>query len=178
MSGNRLHEHGNVETIGIGLANVLNYWAEVESLLSYAVGQPIKQPSLPPYAEIMRAAEWQEKIINPIRPEIVVFYRDVQKIVSSRFNLRTIEFVERYFALAGEFVNRVGDSSPAWLDARLDAFQTLILQVTRAGGEVHIQSESNRERLWFAFRRGIEGSPISTTERSEKIWVSPPKKSL
>jgi hypothetical protein len=126
MSGNRPYEYGNVQTIGIGLANVLNYWAEVESLLSDAIGEPIRR-SLPPYAEIMRAAEWKEKTINPIRREVRIFVEGVQRIVSSRFSLDKIRIVERYFALAGEFVNRIHDNSPAWLDARLDAFQILIL---------------------------------------------------
>jgi hypothetical protein len=93
--------------------------------------------------------------------------------------LRKIEIVERYFALAGEFVNRINDNTPEWLDARLDAFQILISQLTRAGGEEHIQAESNRERLWFAFRRGAEGFPTDTIEElPERIRVRPPEESL
>lgn len=198
MSGNRPNEHCNIQTVGAGLANVLNYWAEVKSLLDHSGAQPIRlryrieqpiQTKAPYYSydETLRMMAWNREIVAPLSDELTAFGREVQRIVSASFILGSFEFVERYFAIAGDFVNRVGDNSPAWLDARLEAFQALVLQVILVGDARYVYSESNRERLWFAFSKGIggvqtttaEGTMEGTTEASsEKTRMRPPKKSL
>jgi hypothetical protein len=202
MSGNRPKEHGNIQTVGVGLANVLNYWAEVNSLLDHSGAQPIrlrygiKQPirakayysydELLRIEELLRIRKWNE-IVAPDRDELIAFGREVQRIVSSSFILWSIEFVEAYFAFAGEFLKRVGDNGPGWLDARIDAFNTLMLDVVGSGGETDILSESNRKRLWFAFSKGIEvfqatpaeGTTEASSETStERTRIRPPKKPL
>jgi hypothetical protein len=198
MSGNRPMEHGNIQTVGVGLANVLNYWAEVNSLLEHSGAQPIrwrygiKQPirSKAPYYsrdDVLRVREWYEEIVAPNSDALIAFGREVQRIVSSSFILWSIEFVEAYFAFTGEFVNRVGDNSPGWLDARIDAFNTLMLNVVGSGGTTDILSESNTKRLWFAFSKGIEvfratpaeGTTEASSETStERTRIRPPKKPL
>jgi hypothetical protein len=64
--------------------------------------------------------------------------------------------VDRYFTLAGEFANRTKEDSPAWLDARVKAFERLLWLIMYAGGGA-ILSE-HQTRLWNVFTRGVLSS--------------------
>src|SRR5262249_28260695 len=106
----------SVEAIGFGFANVLNFWEEMESSL--------------------RAAESRYEDSKSVRNKALLgFEQYARAILSRRFNLADYKIVERYFALAGEFVNRAREDTPAWLDARHNVFKHVESLIAYAGGD-------------------------------------------
>lgn len=133
------------QDLGAGFANVLNYWGEVDSVFeSLEAHNDVFPTALVPGFEKMG-------IVAP-GSEVQNFIEEVLKIVTPRFNLGQPEVVERYFVLAGEFVNRARDDSPEWLDARVNVFRRLASQIRRFGGESSYQQLAGR--LFNLFSNG------------------------
>jgi len=161
--GGHVHRRsGSVQQVGAGFANVLNYWEEMESSSRSAVNHDAELP----YAYDLERGSigFSEGLTSGTA--VPNFVQDARAILSRRFNLSHIDIVDRYFALAGEFANRAGEDSPAWLDARLSLFESLISLITYAGASV----EGHQTRLWNSFTSGFQ-SPLPENELG--LWKSP-----
>jgi hypothetical protein len=78
--------------------------------------------------------------------------------------------VDRYFVLAGEFVNRAKDGSPDWLDGRFAVFERLAQLITYAGGGANLRPR--REQLWEMFAKGSGGAlPSREVEPLSSPWT-------
>jgi len=151
---------GNVQSIGSGFANVLNYCEEMDS-------------------SSRSVEEWSRIHLRKGQDSMVKdFMESARAILAPRLNLGTIEIVDRYFALAGEFTNRAREDSPSWLDARQNAFYTLFYLIRNAGGVASMEQEQTR--LWNLFTK-IAASPMfgNETTTAESLWerrvVEPPE---
>jgi hypothetical protein len=156
------YEGGSAQALGLGFANVLNYWAEVYSLLAF-------EPNSTSIDGSVRIVGWEREEVAPIASQVLLFIQEVQAIFKARFNLDKIEILVRYFALAGEFANHARDNTPLWLDARLNTFETLASYASNFGGAQHVQE--NREQLWVTFTKGIDDSPLRIRDLPERVLI-------
>jgi hypothetical protein len=161
--------------IGLGFANVLNYWEEMNSssasLRSRVYG--VYDPSVVRERRIVVSFS-EDLATSPVWN----FSQDARAILSRRFNLSKVEIVERYFELAGEFVNRGRENNAAWLAARSKVFQELAWLITYAGGGGSIKQ--HLARLWNLFTGGTATSEVhENIPRPKKprkgLWPEPPR---
>ena len=144
----------SLQRTGLGLANILDYWAEIDDVV--ATDRPMEEDT---------------------RSMLSFFVDQVASIVRPRFNLSNDEIVDRYFILAGEFVGREPDNSAEWLDARGKFFAQLLRVVTYARG-TEVQ---NKERLWNEFvtgdpDRADRNGQWNLTEQADDTSISNKKK--
>jgi len=145
-----LPRRGSVQQIGSGLANVLNYWEEMDSASRSVEHADLNFAYIPEQKRDISVS-----FSESLAPSAAVsnFTQNARAILSPRFNLGKVEIVDRYFVLAGEFVARAREEGPAWLDARRRVFETLELLILYAGGGTNMRGP--RRRLWQLFSKGI-----------------------
>ena len=134
---------GSVEMIGVGFANVLTYWNEINSVQDWMLHEHALRRHFQIDLYGISFAVQQDAM-----PVVRKFLSQLKLVVSRRFNLRR-RTVERYFALAGEFVGRAREDTPAWIDARRGIFDRLISAMLRAG--VPIELPKHAAELWDTF---------------------------
>ena len=109
-NGSVLTPPRSARRIASGFADVLQYWREIYSLVA-----PIIDGTSP--------------LSKSDRALVMLFLDSAQNVLLPRFHLDR-EVMRRYFSLAGEYVNLNYDGSPAWLDARREAFDKLIVVIS------------------------------------------------
>jgi hypothetical protein len=141
-NGSVLTPPRSAERIASGFADVLQYWHEVGSLGS------------------SRFAETADR-----DRQSVVFVERARNVLVHRFHLDQ-EVVMRYFSLAGEYMNLNNDGSPAWLDARRDAFDNLILVM---GNIADIRFTDILADLWNLYTHPIEVPRGQREDRTGRV---------
>jgi hypothetical protein len=126
----------SISAIGRGFANVLSYWDEMERssrTLEPSSGQ-ITDASIPRVIDLARA------------------------FMSYRFNLMHGKTINRYFVLAGQFVNVARDDSPAWLDSRRRVFERLISLICYVETRAKSFTKDRESQLWKMYSQSVESS--------------------
>lgn len=158
FSGTFRGMQGSVQQIGCGFANVLDYWEEVRSAsISAGYETEIRSGG--------NVTSWNldfEHIKGPINfpnyqsPAFVVtdFLKDVRAIVSRQFNLMDPNVIERYFVLAGQFINSQKEDTPEWRDARLRIFEDITELLEYFGADPLFRMQ--RAHFWNLFIGSID----------------------
>jgi hypothetical protein len=166
-----VREHkGSAHDIGYGFSNVWHYWEEIGHWALSPRGRrgnvfPV------PYLGALRT-EGATVVAGNVASSgaLAAFIGDTRAILSRRFNLEEASVVDRYFVLAGEFVNRAKDGSPDWLDGRFAVFERLAQLITYAGGGANLRPR--REQLWEMFAKGSGGAlPSREVEPLSSPWT-------
>jgi hypothetical protein len=153
-------EPGSVQNIGSGFANVLRYWADMDSLSNSAMHRmsSLYDGEWKPGAFVEFEDAWSSQW-ETTKARVAKFIGETRAIPRPRFNLDLLHVVDQYFVLACEFVNRAREDSPAWLDARLSLFERLIVRIMSAGGGGPMTTK-DKTRLWTLFTRGAKNSRV------------------
>jgi hypothetical protein len=164
-------ETGHARDIAAGFSNILSYWQEVEAMsISIArddVGENAVSDSRSPFADDWR--RWVPRNVGFPQYsqglEVPNFLQHFRTMVSRRFNLGQIEVMERYFLLAGEFVNSKRENTLEWHDVHLRSFSELSRFMSYFGAGERIQEFSAHFWNLFtgssqtSFGSGVTGRP-------------------